>query len=50
MAGAVPSILHQKVKFIASESLITVTAEEDMVAMTTDVAIIASAQYHKQVI
>ena len=34
MAGVVPSTLHQKVKFVVSESLITVAAEEDMVAMT----------------
>ena len=27
--------LHQKVKFVAGESLITMVAEEDMVAMTT---------------
>ena len=35
MVGAVPSTLHQKVKFVVKESLITVTAEEDMIAATT---------------
>ena len=35
MAGAVPSTLHQKVKFVVEESLITVAAEEDMIATTT---------------
>ena len=35
MAGAVPSTLHQKVKFVAKENLITVASEEDMVATTT---------------
>ena len=35
MAGVVPSTLHQKVKFVVEESLITVVAEEDMIATTT---------------
>ena len=35
MAGVVPSTLHQKVKFVVKESLITVVAEEDMIATTT---------------
>ena len=35
IASAVPSALHQKVKFIVGESLIIVATEEDMVAMTT---------------
>ena len=35
MTGAVPSTLHQKVKYIVEESLITVVVEEDMVATTT---------------
>ena len=35
MAGAVPSTLHQKVKLMVEESLITVVAEEDMIATTT---------------
>ena len=35
MASAIPSTLHQKVKFVVGESLITVVAEKDMVAMTT---------------
>ena len=34
MAGAVPSTLHQKVKFVVEESLIMVVAEEDMVVTT----------------
>ena len=38
MAGAVPSTLHQKVKFMVEESLITVVAEEDMIATTTTTA------------
>ena len=38
MAGAVPSTLHQKVKFVVGESLITVVAEEDMIAATTTTA------------
>ena len=36
MAGAVPSTLHQKVKFAVEESLITVVAEEDMIAIKED--------------
>ena len=35
MAGAVPSTLHQKVKFVVEKSLITVAVEEDMIAVTT---------------
>ena len=35
MAGTMPSTLHQKVKFMVEESLITVVAEEDMIATTT---------------
>ena len=35
MAGTVPSTLHQKVNFVVEESLITVVAEEDMIAATT---------------
>ena len=35
MARAVPSTLHQKVKFIADENLITMVVEEDIVATTT---------------
>ena len=38
MAGAVPSTLHQKVKFVVEESLITVVAEEDMITTTTSTA------------
>ena len=39
MAGAVPSTLHQKVKFMVEESLITVAIEEDMIATTTTTAL-----------
>ena len=35
MAGAVPSTLHQKVKFMVEENLITVVAKKDMIATTT---------------
>ena len=35
MAGAVPSTLHQKVKFVVEEQLISVAAEEDIVATLT---------------
>ena len=35
MVGVVPSIFHQKVKFVVEESLIIVVAEEDMIATTT---------------
>ena len=35
MAGAMPSTLHQKVKFVAKENLITVVSKKDMVAMIT---------------
>ena len=38
MAGAVPPIFHQNVKFVVEESLITVVAEEDMIATTTTTA------------
>ena len=38
MVGAVPSTFHQKVKFVVEESLITVVAEEDMIATTTTTA------------
>ena len=34
MAGVVPSTLHQKVKFVVEESLITMVTEEDMIATT----------------
>ena len=39
MASAVPSTLHQKVKFVVEESLITVVAEEDIIATTTITAL-----------
>ena len=32
MAGAVPSTLHQKIKFVVEENLITVVAKKDMIA------------------
>ena len=35
MVGAVSSTLHQKVKFVVEESLITIAVEEDMIATTT---------------
>ena len=35
MAGVVPSTLHQKVKFVVEEQLISMTAEEDIVATLT---------------
>ena len=38
MAGVVPSTLHEKVKFVVEERLITVVAEEDMIATTTTTA------------
>ena len=38
MAGAIPSILYQKVKFMVKESLLKVIAEEDMIAITTTTA------------
>ena len=38
MASAVPSTLHQKVKFVVEENLITVVAEEDMIAIMTTTA------------
>ena len=35
MAGAVPSTLHQKVKFVVEENLIIIAAKEDMITTTT---------------
>ena len=35
MVGAVSSTLHQKVKFVVEENLITIAVEEDMIATTT---------------
>ena len=35
MASVVPSTLHQKVKFVVEESLITVVVEEDMISTMT---------------
>ena len=34
IASVVPSILHQKVKFVVEEYLITIAVEEDMIATT----------------
>ena len=39
MAGAMHSTLHQKVKFVVEEKLITVVVEEDMIATTTITAL-----------
>ena len=39
VAGAVPSTLHQKVKFVVEKNLVTVVAEEDMITTTTIVAL-----------
>ena len=38
MASAMPSTLHQKVKFVVEKSLITVVVKEDMIATTTVIA------------
>ena len=35
IAGAVPSTLHQKIKFVAEGQLVCVSAEEDMIAATS---------------
>ena len=35
MAGVMPSTLHQKVKFVVEENLITIIVEEDMIATMT---------------
>ena len=35
MDGVMPSTLHQRVKFVVEENLITIVAEEDMIATTT---------------
>ena len=35
IAGAVPSTLHQKIKFIIEGKLICIAAEEDMIAATS---------------
>ena len=35
MADAVPSTLHQKVKFVVEKNLIIIAVEEDMIATTT---------------
>ena len=34
-AGAVPSSLHQKVKLVSEDRLVTIDAEEDIIAMMT---------------
>ena len=38
MTSAVPSTLHQKVKFVVEKSLITVVADEDMITTMTVIA------------
>ena len=38
MADAVPSTLHQKVKFVVEKSLIILAVEKDMIATTTTTA------------
>ena len=35
IAGAVPSTLHQKIKFVIEEQLVSITFEEDMIAATS---------------
>ena len=35
IAGAVPSTLHQKIKFITEGQLVCVSAEEDMIVATS---------------
>ena len=35
IAGAVPSTLHQKIKFVTEGQLVCVSAEEDMIAATS---------------
>ena len=37
IANVVPSTLHQKVKFVMEENLITIAAEEDMITTTTTI-------------
>ena len=38
IAGAIPSTLHQKIKFMTEGQLICITAEEDMIAATSSEA------------
>ena len=35
IVGAVPSTLHQKIKFVTKGQLVSITAEEDMIAATS---------------
>ena len=35
IVGAVPSTLHQKIKFITKGQLVSIAAEEDMIATTS---------------
>ena len=35
IAGAVPSTLHQKIKFVTEGQLVCIAAEEDMIAATS---------------
>ena len=43
MVGAVPSILHQKIKFVIEGQLICVAAEEDMIATISSRALSVEA-------
>ena len=45
MAGAIPSILHQKIKFRVERSIVTINGEEDvMVVHTSDTPYIEVAE------
>ena len=35
IAGVVPSTLHQKIKFVIKGQLVSIAAEEDMIAITS---------------
>ena len=39
IAGAVPSTLHQKIKFVTKGQLVCVSTEEDMIAATSSRAL-----------
>ena len=39
IAGAVPSTLHQKIKFVTEGQLVCIVAEEDMIAATSSRAL-----------
>ena len=38
IVGVVPSILHQKIKFVTKRQLVNIAAEEDMIAATSSEA------------